>query len=263
MIVAGCDVGSLTTKAVVMKEGRVAGTVIDRSRVKPWEAAEAVLTKALEEAGLKLADVSHIVGTGYGRERLDFAHSVASEIACHARGAKWLLPAINTIIDIGGQDVKAIKLDEKGQVTKFITNDKCASGTGRFLEAMTKVLGVELSDLGQLSKKARNPIKLASACTVWAQADVIQYLNNKTPIEDIAAGINNAMASRTAVMVSNIGGGGDTCMTGGVAKNSGVVKALEKILGLRIRKIRKIDPQLVGALGAALVAGDKQNRSEP
>lgn len=261
MIVVGCDVGSLTTKAVVLKDGRIVGSRIDRSRVKPWETAKDVLDAALDVAKIKIEDVEHIVGTGYGREKLSFANSVASEIACHSKGAKWLLPSIKTIIDIGGQDVKAIKLDENGNVTKFITNDKCASGTGRFLEAMTKVLGIELGDLGKLSRKSRNPIKLASACTVWAQADVIQYLNNKTPIEDIAAGINNAMASRTAVMVSNIGGGGDTCMTGGVAKNSGVVASLEKILGIRIKKIRKIDPQLVGALGAALLALDARNRS--
>ena len=146
-----------------------------------------------------------------------------------------------------------------GNMLKFITNDKCASGTGRFLEVMAKVLGVELGDLGALSVKAKSPITLASACTVWAQADVIQHLNDRVPVEDIAAGVNAAMASRMATLANNIGVERDVCMTGGVAKNDGVVSALEKLLGVRIKRIRRADPQLAGALGAALIAGDKAN----
>lgn len=257
MIVAGCDVGSLTTKAILMKNRRIIGSVIDRSRTKPWEAAEEVLDKAISETGISRSDIEYCIGTGYGRDKLGFINHAVSEIACHSKGAKWAVPSVTTVIDIGGQDCKAIKLDRDGKMTKFITNDKCASGTGRFLEVMAKVLGVNLDELGEMSKRAKSPITFASACTVWAQADVIQHLNNKVPLEDIGAGINNAMASRMAILVNTIGALGDICMTGGVAKNSGVISALEKILGRRIKRLRKADPQIIGAVGAALFAHEK------
>ncbi len=257
--VAGCDVGSLTSKAVVMADGRILESVIIKSKPRPWESAEEVMKRALEKAGITMDDISFCVGTGYGRDRIPFVQEAVSEIACHGKGARWLLPTVKTVIDIGGQDCKAMRLDEAGNMVKFITNDKCASGTGRFLEVMAKVLGVELGDLGTLSMKSKSPITLASACTVWAQADVIQHLNDRVPVEDIAAGVNAAMASRMAVLAGNIGVERDVCMTGGVAKNDGVVSALEKLLGVRIKRIRRTDPQLAGALGAALIAKEKLN----
>lgn len=257
MIVAGCDVGSLTTKAVVMRGKRVLGSVLDRSKTKPWEAAKRIMDQAIAEAGPTKDDIQFCVGTGYGRDKLAFVDDTVSEIACHGRGARWLLPSVKTVIDIGGQDCKAIKLGDAGDVVKFITNDKCASGTGRFLEVMAKVLGVGIEDLGEMSKRAKSPVTFASACTVWAQADVIQHLNNKVHIDDIGAGINNAMASRMAILVNSIGAEGDICMTGGVAKNVGVISALEKSLGVRIKRIKRFDPQLIGALGAALIARDR------
>ncbi|TFH41926.1 MAG: 2-hydroxyglutaryl-CoA dehydratase [Chrysiogenales bacterium] len=255
--VAGCDVGSLTSKAVIMSGGRMVESVIIKSKPRPWESADEVMKQALEKAGLSMKDVAYCVGTGYGRDRITFVNEAVSEIACHGKGARWLLPTVKTVIDIGGQDCKAVKLDASGDMVKFITNDKCASGTGRFLEVMAKVLGVELGDLGALSAKSKSPITLASACTVWAQADVIQHLNDGVPAEDIAAGVNAAMASRMAVLAGSIGVERDVCMTGGVAKNDGVVTALEKLLGVRIKRIRRTDPQLAGALGAALIAGEK------
>lgn len=255
--VAGCDVGSLTAKAVIMEDGRILESVIIKSKARPWESADEVMKLALDRAGLSMGDIQYCVGTGYGRDKITFVNEAISEIACHGRGAKWLLPTVRTVIDIGGQDCKAVKLDENGNMLKFITNDKCASGTGRFLEVMAKVLGVELGDLGALSVKSKSPVTLASACTVWAQADVIQHLNDRVPVEDIAAGVNAAMASRMATLANNIGVERDVCMTGGVAKNDGVVSSLEKLLGVRIKRIRRADPQLAGALGAALFAGDK------
>jgi predicted CoA-substrate-specific enzyme activase len=150
-----------------------------------------------------------------------------------------------------------LRLDDKGNMMKFITNDKCASGTGRFLEVMAKVLNLNLDEMGEMSVRSKQPITFASACTGGAQADVIQHLNDKVPIEDIAAGVNNAMASRMATLANNIGLEKDVCMTGGVAKNDGVVNALEKNLGIRIKRIRREDPQIVGAIGAALFAMEK------
>lgn len=254
MITAGIDVGSLTSKAVVMREGKIISSIIVKSRPRPWESADQVINSVLEKVNLSMTDIACTVGTGYGRDKIPFISRAVSEIACHGKGARWLIPSARTVIDIGGQDCKAMRLDENGEMIKFITNDKCASGTGRFLEVMARVLGVELGDLGALSVQSKSPVTLAAACTVWAQADVIQHLNEMIPVEDIAAGINNAMASRMSILVSSIGIKREVCMTGGVAKNSGVVSALEKALGIRIKRIRKDDPQLAGAIGAALYA---------
>ncbi|MFP4039097.1 MAG: acyl-CoA dehydratase activase [Desulfosudaceae bacterium] len=258
-IVAGCDVGSLTSKAVIMKDRRVIGSSIIKSKSRPEESAEAAMNLALTDAGRQSADIDYCVGTGYGRDKIPFVNEALSEIACHGKGAKWLVPAARTVIDIGGQDCKAIKLDSSGRVENFITNDKCASGTGRFLEVMADVLNVDMADLGALSSRARSPITLASTCTVWAQADVIKYLNSGYDLEDIGAGINSAMAKRVAILANTVKIEKEVCMTGGVAKNQGVIKTLENILGCRIRKIRKVDPQLAGAIGAAVFSMEKTN----
>jgi (R)-2-hydroxyacyl-CoA dehydratese activating ATPase len=262
MITAGIDVGSLTSKAVIMKDGKIISSIIIKSKPRPWESADLAINSALEKAGLSMTDLNCCVGTGYGRDKITFVKQVVSEIACHAKGARWLMPSARTVIDIGGQDCKAMRLDDQGEMVKFITNDKCASGTGRFLEVMAKVMDVDVSELGELSARSKSPITLASACTVWAQADVIQHLNENTPLEDIAAGINNAMASRMSTLVSSIGIEREVCMTGGVAKNSGVVSSLEKALGIRIKKTRRDDPQLAGAIGAAIYAETVSNRGK-
>jgi (R)-2-hydroxyacyl-CoA dehydratese activating ATPase len=257
MITAGCDVGSLTSKAVLIKDGRIIESAIIKSKPKPAASASEVMDRVLSQAGLVMGNIARFVGTGYGRDRIPFVNETATEIACHARGALWLVPSARTVIDIGGQDCKAIKLDAGGAMVKFTANDKCASGTGRFLEVMARVLGIKLSEIGELSSESKSPITIASACTVWAQADVIQYLNNKVPIADIAAGINNAMAGRMAMIVNSIGCERDVVMTGGVAKNAGVMAALEKMLGMRIKRVNRADPQLAGAIGAALYAAEK------
>jgi len=259
MFAAGCDVGSLTSKAVIMKDGKIIQSLIIKSKARPWESADEVMNMLLTRAGLTMKDIKSCVGTGYGRDKISFIDEAVSEIACHGKGARWLVPSVRTVIDIGGQDCKALRLDDKGNMVKFITNDKCASGTGRFLEVMAKVLNLKLDEMGEMSVRSRQPVTFASACTVWAQADVIQHLNDKVPIEDIAAGVNNAMASRMSTLANNIGLEKDVCMTGGVAKNDGVVSALEKHLGLRIKRIRREDPQLAGAIGAALFAAEKLN----
>jgi len=257
MIVAGCDVGSLTSKVVVMKDGRILGRAVIKSKARPWESAESVMELALSEARLDRCDVAYCIGTGYGRDGIPFIDEAVSEIGCHGKGARWLLPSARTVIDIGGQDCKAMRLDAKGNVEKFIANDKCASGTGRFLEVMAKALGVELSAMGDLSSRSKHPVTLANACTVWAQADVIRYLHDGVPIEDIVAGINNAMAARMSTLVRNLGMEPDVCMTGGVAKNGGVIASIEKLLTVRLKRVRREDPQIAGAIGAALFAAEK------
>ncbi|MFZ2632193.1 MAG: acyl-CoA dehydratase activase [Desulfosalsimonadaceae bacterium] len=261
-IVAGCDVGSLTSKAVVMKNGRIIGSHIIKSKPRPHDSANAAMEGALLSAGVSKEEIRYCIGTGYGREKIEFVNEVVSEIKCHGKGARWMLPSAETVIDIGGQDCKTMKLDKDGNVGRFSANDKCASGTGRFLEVMAKVLGVSMDELGKLSAKAKEPITLASTCTVWAQADVIKYINSGVPIEDIGAGINTAMASRVAILVNAVKPEGDIFMTGGVAKNIGVLETLEKLIGRRIKRARKADPQIAGAIGAALLSMEKVNGRE-
>jgi predicted CoA-substrate-specific enzyme activase len=261
-IVAGCDVGSLTSKAVILKNKKIIGSSIIKSKPKPEDSANKVLEEALLSAGISQDEIQYCIGTGYGREKIPFVHETVSEITCHGKGARWMLPSAETVIDIGGQDCKTMKIDKHGNVGRFTANDKCASGTGRFLEVMARVLGVDIDELGRLSFKARSPVTLASTCTVWAQADVIKYINSGVPIEDIGAGINTAMATRVAILVNAVKPEGDVFMTGGVAKNVGVVSTLEKLIGRKIKKARKADPQIAGAIGAALIAMKKNNGNE-
>lgn len=256
MIVAGCDVGSLATKAVILNQKTLLAQCVVPSLADPAESARRAMDSALASSGLRLEDVSFCVGTGYGRERIPFVSKTVSEIACHAKGALWLLPTIRTVIDIGGQDCKAIRVDERGNVAKFITNDKCAAGTGRFLEVMAKILGVSLEELGTLKPGPGEPIQLASTCTVWAQAEVIHHLNARKSKADIASAVNRAMAGRVAILAKGVGVERDLCMTGGVAKNQGVVSALEQLLGVTVRRLR-LDPQIIGALGAAIIAREQ------
>lgn len=260
MIFAGCDVGSLTSKAVIVDEKKIVASSVIMSSTKPEKSAGNVMEKALASAGLSEKNIHYSVGTGYGRNMIPFINEAVSELTCHARGAQWLTPSVRTVIDIGGQDCKIMRLDAGARITKFVTNDKCAAGTGRFLEVMAKILGISLEELGKPSIESKSPVTVASACTVWAQADVIQYINEKIPLEDIITGINNAIAARISVLVNNLGFERDVFITGGVAKNSGVVSALEKLLGIKTKKISKFDPQIVGALGAALIAREKKGR---
>ena len=258
-IVAGCDVGSLTSKAVIMKNRRILGSAIIKSRPRPEASAGAVMQEALKTSGLDMKDIVYCIGTGYGREKISFVQELKSEISCHGKGAQWLLPSAQTIIDIGGQDCKTMKIDQDGRVIRFVTNDKCASGTGRFLEVMATILDVSIEDLGKFSSQSNAPVILASACTVWAQADVIKFINSGIPLADIGAGINGAMAKRVAILVNSVKPEGDIIMTGGVAKNVGVVATLEKLIGRKIKKSRKADPQTAGAIGAALFSMESIN----
>jgi len=260
--VIGCDVGSLTTKAVILNGRSILGSAIIPSKARPEASAEAVIKAALDNSKISMEDISYCVGTGYGREKITIGNEVASEITCHAKGARWMFPSVKTIIDIGGQDCKAIRLDDKGDIVKFAANDKCASGTGRFLEVMAKIMHVGVDELGELARESTVKYNMAATCALWAQAEVIKRLNSGFSKADIAAGINNAMASRAAILVNSVGIVDDVLMTGGVAKNKGVVTDLENLLGHTIKSKRRSDPQLAGALGAAIIAKEAISKQE-
>jgi len=260
--VAGCDVGSLTTKAVILEKRRIRGAAVIKSGPLPARSAGEVMEKVCAEANIAPEDVAYCIGTGYGREKIAFVDEAVSEISCHGKGAKWLVPSAKTVVDIGGQDCKVIRLDQDGNIVKFVTNDKCASGTGRFLDVMAHVMNIETAELGKLSAKSTSPISFASVCTVWAQADVIKHINARRPPEDICAGINAAMANRVSMLANTMKIEDDICVTGGGAKNDGVVTALGRILGRRIKRITRVDPQLAGAVGAALIAQERAGREK-
>jgi (R)-2-hydroxyacyl-CoA dehydratese activating ATPase len=253
MIVAGCDIGSRTAKAVIMEDNTILAACVMRDKPDPEESAREVIEAALAQAGKTMGDIQRCVGTGYGRNQVPFAQACESEIVCHGRGAQWLEPSIRMVIDIGGQDAKAIKLDDKGRVVRFAYNDKCASGTGRFLEVMAKPLGVKLEDLGMVSQRSNNPVKISNQCVIFAETELVSLINAGKPIPDIISGLHRAMAHRVAALAKGIELEGEIGMTGGVAKNIGMFTALQEALGVTIRKIGW-DPQMVGAIGAALVA---------
>jgi len=263
MIVAGCDVGSLTAKAVLMRDGTIIGAAITRTGPVPEASANAAMQLALDQAGVTLDAVAHCVGTGYGRRRITFGDTIESEIACHARGAVWQVASVRTVIDIGGQDAKAIRLDERGKVLQYQYNDKCAAGTGRFLEVIADALGIDLDALGPLSEQATEHLTLSNQCVVFAETEILSLVNEGRETADIVCAMHRAVARRAAAMARGIGiglaGAGDVAMTGGVAKNSGMFEALREALGMPL--VRVPHPQLNGAIGAALAAADAAGRS--
>ena len=254
MIVAGCDVGSLTAKAVIMDDGKMLGSAVILSKTAPEVSARVVMDRALVSMGGSMKDIRRCVGTGYGRKHIPFVDSVESEIVCHARGALWQVPSARTVIDIGGQDAKAIKIDESGAVQRFIYNDKCASGTGRFLEIIADALEVRLEDLGDISSKGTKKITLSNQCVVFAETEIISLVNEGAEIPDIVRALHSAVANRAAALAKSIVVESDVVMTGGVAKNLGMFSALKAALGVDLKKTE--NPQINGAIGAALIAAE-------
>lgn len=256
MIFAGCDVGSLSAEAVILKDKSIISSEIIRVRPRPEESAGDVMGVALSKAGLSFDDIDYCISTGYGRENIPFADDNVSEISCHGKGAQWLVPSVRTVIDVGGQDCKAISVDENGGLVNFVMNDKCAAGTGRFLEGMCKTLGVSLEELASLALRSKNLLPITSICSVFTEIEALCLINEGETLPDITAGINQAMARRIKSLVARIGIQKEVCFTGGVAKNPGVVKSMEEILDVKVVKMPE-DPQVVGALGAALFAREK------
>ena len=257
MITAGVDVGSLSVETVLYGEGKgIVGYSIGLVGGNSRDASRRSFEEALSLARLKRGDVFHVVSTGSGREILDFADENITEITCIATGIHFLFPECRTIIDIGGQDTKVIRIDERGHVVSFDMNDKCAAGTGRFLEVMAHALSVDLEQMGERSLTYQNAIEISSVCTVFAESEVISLVSEGRPVEDILHALHNAVADRTLSLLERVGVGGLIAMTGGVAKNVGVVKALEAKMHLSM-KIHP-EPQIVGALGAALMGAERK-----
>jgi predicted CoA-substrate-specific enzyme activase len=260
MLVGGCDVGSATGKAVIMRNAEIISYEIIPSTTKPEVTARTVMDKAVEKAGLSsIADLDYIVGTGYGRLKVPFANDNISEITCHARGAQWLLPTVRTVVDIGGQDCKVMSLGENGKVLEFVMNDRCAAGTGRFFEAMARALDCSLQGLSELALQGKNPATISSQCSVFAESEVVTLVNEGKELSDIVAGLHASIASRLSSMVRKVGLVEDVVLTGGCAKNDGLAKALEEKLGMSVKKL-PIDPQIVGAIGAALIAAERVSK---
>lgn len=256
MIVAGCDVGALTAKAVVMNNRTILGSEITRARASAVQSAYDVMYKLLHRLGLSLNDISFCISTGYGRNIIPFARANVSEISCHGRGAHWLVPSVRTIIDGGGQDCKAIRVDEEGRLVDFRMNLKCAAGTGRALEIMAESLGVDVSDLGPLSLQASDPVVLRKPCCILTQVDIWNLVFEGRNLNDIAAGINDITARQIMHLVRDVGVEEDVAITGGIAKNAGLVACMER--GLETHFVRFAeDPQIIGAVGAALFAADR------
>ena len=253
MYVLGIDSGSTSTNAVIMdKDRKMKAFSVVRTGAKSGESAEKVLEDVLEKAGLSREDISRIVSTGYGRVSIPFADENVTEISCHGKGAHYFNPQIRTILDIGGQDSKAIKLSENGEVKDFVMNDKCAAGTGRFLEMIARTLEVSLDELGAIALTSTEEIEITSMCSVFAESEVISLIANNKEKNDIANGVCNAIAGKAYGLLRRVGLEPGFMMTGGVAKNPGVVRAVEKKLGEKLYICE--EPEIVGATGAALYA---------
>lgn len=254
MYTIGVDIGSVTTKGVLMSDGSILSAKTCFTGYKAEEAGRSVYEQLLEKENLKESSVCSIVATGYGRNSVSFANRTVTEIMCHAAGACHLNPTVRAVIDIGGQDSKAIILGDGGKVRNFVMNDKCAAGTGRFLEVMARALEVDLDQFGALSREADHPSKISNLCAVFAESEVVSVIARGEKRENIIAGIHEAIGSRVAAMAGRAGMGSilPIMMTGGVAKNMGVVRALEKALGHSI----DVSPfaQITGAIGAACLA---------
>jgi predicted CoA-substrate-specific enzyme activase len=254
----GCDVGSTYTKCVILDEnGKIVADVTNRSKINPVQSAEIALKDACDQVeDLTPEKLTYLIGTGYGRNKVPFADENISEISCHAMGVHVTNPSVKAIIDIGGQDVKGIAIDTDGTVKNFAMNDKCAAGTGRFFEAMAHAFEMSLPEFSKLSLKAKNTIPITAQCTVFAESEVISLVGEGKPMDEIAAGIELAVAKRCFVMAKKAGATDSITLTGGCAKNDGLKQAIEKVLKIKVVDLA-IDPQLMGALGAAEYARQK------
>ena len=252
MYFAGVDIGSTMTKVVLMdKSGNLLSVIKGPTGPEYRQLANEVMRQALEQASLQIDDISYIVATGYGRLNVPFADRQITELSCHARGVSSLFPNVRTAIDIGGQDAKCMKIDN-GRLINFVMNDKCAAGTGRFLEVTAATLGIRLEDMGDISLKATKKIRISNLCTIFAQQEVVALLSHGEKLENILAGLHDALASRVAALARRLGIEPDLVLTGGVAKNTGIVRAMKESLGCEI--LVPEEPLLTGALGAAILA---------
>ena len=250
---AGIDVGSTQTKGIIINEKReIVGRSLVPTGAYVTRAAERCFAEAMKDAGVNREDIAYVIGTGYGRYKVTFGDAQITEIGCHARGASYLFPGTRTVIDMGGQDVKGIKVGEGGDVKDFVMNDKCAAGTGRFLGNSADALNLPLDDIGELSLHAKYPVRLTTVCTVFVESDIMSYLAQGKKVEDILGGVHSAIAARTISLIRRVGIEEEVTFTGGVSLNIGMVRALEKKLGIKLNV--SAESHFTGALGASLFA---------
>ncbi|MDR2075378.1 MAG: acyl-CoA dehydratase activase [Desulfovibrio sp.] len=259
MYTLGIDIGSASSKAVILEDGQKTVAAAAVQSGTGTSGPGRVLEEVFALSGLSREDMDRVIATGYGRFSVQEADRQISEITCHGKGIFFVCPSARTIIDIGGQDAKAISLDEDGNIEKFFMNDKCAAGTGRFLEVMSRVLEVELNEMGAHHFKSENPARVSSTCAVFAESEVISLLSMGALKDDIIAGVHRSVASKSCALAYRADVKDDVVMCGGVARNAGVVDAIEKELGCRITVAPA--PQLTGALGAALIAFEDLKKS--
>jgi (R)-2-hydroxyacyl-CoA dehydratese activating ATPase len=253
---AGVDVGSTQTKAAIIDEsGRLVGRSLIDTGANVVRAAEHAYEQALADAGLEEREIGFVVGTGYGRYRVTFGDTQVTEISCHGRGAVHMFPATRTVVDMGGQDTKAIRVKPNGEIADFCMNDKCAAGTGRFLGAAAAALDIPIGELGPMALRAERPVKITTTCTVFAESEVLSWMAKGKKIEDILLGVHQSIVSRSVGLMRRVGIEEEVTFTGGVTKNLGMVRALEDALGVRVNVGE--DSHYMGALGAALFALDR------
>jgi predicted CoA-substrate-specific enzyme activase len=252
----GVDVGSTQTKAVVLDEARrIVGRSLIMTGANVVTAAEEAFQAALDDAVVREADVACVIGTGYGRYKVTFGHDQVTEISCHARGAAHLFPGTRTVLDMGGQDTKAIRIGDDGDVLDFCMNDKCAAGTGRFLQAAAFALDIPLGELGGIALRAQRPVKISTTCTVFAESEVLSWAARGKKVEDILAGVHRSIAARSVALLTRVGVEERITFTGGVARNQAMVAVLSELLGLELQVGE--ESHYMGALGAALFAMDR------
>lgn len=248
----GIDLGSTMTKVAIIDEHeKLLAFLVQHTGAEHRRLANKVMEEALIQTGITIDEITYVIATGYGRINVPFADKQITELTCHARGVTHFFPNVRLGIDIGGQDAKGLKI-KNGKLLDFVMSDKCAAGTGRYLEVVAQTLGLSLDDLGPISLKSKNKVSISSVCTIFAQQEVINHLSAGVPLEDVVAGLHDAIAGRVARMVQRLKVEPDVVFTGGVAKNIGVVKALEENLGCSV--LVPSEPLLSGALGAALIA---------
>ena len=260
MLTAGIDVGSATAKAVILKDDKILSYSIISTGAESAGSAQKVFDEALQKAGFTSPpDIQYIIATGYGRVVVTFAKETVTELSCHVRGANWIFPSVRTVLDMGGQDCKAIKCDGQGKLLNFAMNDKCAAGTGRFFELIAKVMDLPLSDIGEISLKTSDEVRMSSTCAVFGKSEVASLLRQGRNKADILGGVHTAVSDRIVTLLRRVGITPDFAITGGIARNTGVVRRVEQRVGLKA--LIPEEPQIIGALGAALFARDRASHN--
>ncbi len=259
MLSAGVDIGSLSSKAVILEDGKIRSWSVMPTGVNNAETAKEVIERAAKESGISIEDIEYFVATGLGKKEVSFADDQAVEILCSLRGARWHFPSARIVIDLGAENCRVIKSDGNGIITNFELNDKCAAGTGIFLETLAEMLKIKQEDIGELSLKSNSDLTISSTCAVYAESEVVSLIHKGVSKSDIIAAVHKSIAFRIYQMLTHIGIEREVVMTGGVAKNIGFNAELSKLLGFNI--LVPENPEIISALGAALIAAEKREGS--